>query len=183
MLVRRRTVQGLLAAAALLAACSPSMDWRDWRPDDSGLKAQFPCRPASHARDVMLGSQRVTMTMHACGAAESTFAVAWFDVADAASMEPALEALKAAALHNTDATGQPVQDVPYAVRGATQQRRAGRWQWSGRLPDGQPIVEQLAAFTRGTRVVQATVVARAVGLTPSQRQSVDTFFEALQWPQ
>ena len=42
----------LAAATLTLAACSPALDWRQVRPDDTGVEAMFPCKPLSHARTV-----------------------------------------------------------------------------------------------------------------------------------
>ncbi len=166
---------------ALQQACTPTDDWREMRPDGAQLVAQFPCRPAKQARAVRVGDQSAVMTLHACSTADATYAVGWLDVADPASMEPALESLKAAALANTSARDKQAIELPLQVPGATAQRRAGRWQWQGKLPDDRSIIEQFAAFTRGTRVVQALVLFKATTLTALQQQRADTFFAGLAW--
>ncbi len=166
--------------AVMLGACSPAMNWRDVRPDDSGLVGQMPCRPASHARDIALGGQTLKLTMHACTAQGQTFAIAWGDVANVAHVEGVLLALKQATLANTAASDQPAS-MPLSVRGATAQRVAGRWAWRGMLGSrdqgAESVDTQTALFARGTRVVQASVVGRAI-----QPADADLFLASLHWP-
>jgi hypothetical protein len=190
----------LVALSALpvlwaLAACSPTFNWREVRPDDSGLMTQFPCRPASHAREVTLAEQRVTMTMHACEAGGATYAVAWFDAPTTGHVGQALAALKAAALRNTTGGGEAVplpQTMPYVVAGATPHQQSGAWRWVGRTPKNEPLWVQFSAFARGQRVVQATIT-RVVTKPPlaaasdaaaagADIESTQTFFASLRWP-
>jgi hypothetical protein len=177
-----------------LAACSPTLNWREVRPDDSGLMTQFPCRPASHARDVALADQRVTMTMHACETGGATYAVAWFDAATPGHVGDALLALKAAALRNTAGGGAPVplpQSMPFVVAGATPYQQSGAWRWAGRTPKDEPLLIQFAAFARGQRVVQATITSAVTkplkakagdAAAEANNESTQTFFAALRWP-
>ncbi len=66
--------------------------------------------------------------------------------------------------------------MTHDVAGATPQPGAGRWQWSGRLPDGREVKQQSAVFSRGTRVYQVSVVAPSLdGLR------ADPFFASLRW--
>ena len=37
------------------AACTPTLDWREVRPEASGLVALFPCKPDRHARRAVAG--------------------------------------------------------------------------------------------------------------------------------
>lgn len=177
---RFRLLAGVLLCG-LVCACTPVDQWREMRPDGAGMVAQFPCRPAKYTRSVTVGTQTALMTLHACTISDTTYAVGWFDVADPSHMEPALVALKAAALANVGTNETQSVELPLSVRGATVQRRAGRWQWDGKLPQGERVVEQFAAFTRGTRVVQAAVVVKAAAVTGLHRQRADAFFTALAW--
>jgi hypothetical protein len=179
----------------MLVACSPTLNWREVRPDDSGLMAQFPCRPSSHARDVAVADQRVTMTMHACEAGGSTFAVAWFDAATPGHVGATLSALHSASIRNTsglDGKTPQAQAVPLTVAGATPYQQAGAWRWTGRTPKDEQILIQFAAFARGQRVVQATVTrvetkprkaATSVAAEMDvHSESTQAFFAALRWP-
>lgn len=152
----RLAVTALLAGSALLAACSPVLDWRQLHPDGWGLGVALPCRPASVARQVALAGAPVELLLLACSADGHTFAIASADLADPARVNPALQALGAAALANVQ--GQIDAEQPAAVPGMTPYPGARRWQLTGRLPDGVAVREQVLVFARGLRVFQATVV-------------------------
>lgn len=149
-----------IAAAVATVACSPALDWRSVRPDGSRLVAMFPCKPASHARDVALAGITVRMTMHACRAGDVLYAVTFADLADPARVTPALVELRRAAAGNlgtADAPGDPAR-----VTGMTPNDEARRVSLAGRRPDGSAIREQLAVFAFGTRVYQATVLGERI---------------------
>jgi hypothetical protein len=146
----------LLAGAALLSGCSPALDWRQLRPDGWGLGVSLPCRPADVARQVALAGPPVELRLLACSADGHTFAIASADMADPARVDPALQALGAAALANV--RGRVDAEQPAAVPGMTPWPGARRWQVTGRMPDGTAVREQVLVFAHGLRVFQATVV-------------------------
>lgn len=159
-----------------LAACSPAQDWRQLQPEDSGVALQFPCKPVSHARDVTLAGPPVRMTLHACTAGDdATYALAVADVADPARVGPALQALLDSAAGNVGAATR--RALPLAVRGATPNPLAQRVALDGQRGDGAPVQMQVAVFTKGTRVMQATVLGRRL-----DTDAADTFFDALATP-
>ena len=168
-------MRALFPLAALLVACSPALDWRELRPEDSGAVASFPCKPASHARRVPLGGAPVLLTLHSCQAAEVTWALAVADVGDPARVGAALQALREGAAANIGAG--PGQPLPLAVEGATPQPAAGRLALEGRRTDGQPVRTQVAVFAKGTRVYQAT----AIGSTLPD-EAMEAFFGGLKTP-
>lgn len=165
----------LLCLAGGITACSPTLNWREVRPEGSGAVLMLPCKPDSHARRLQLAGAEVRLTLHACSAGGVVWALGHADVDDPARVAPALAELRASALANIGAAdGSP---LPLAVSGATPNPASGRWTVTGRLPDGRAVQEQLAVFVRGTRVYQATAVGAA--LPP---EAVETFFGALQTP-
>jgi len=164
---------GVLALACVTAACTPALDWRDVRPAGAGLLALFPCKPAVGARRLALGGVAVEMTLYACSAGGSTFAVGFADVGEPQRVDPALAQLWAAAAHNIGSSGSHAA-APLRVDGMTPQPQAGRQAFAGRLGDGQPVDEQVAVFARGTRVFQATMVGPKLDV-----EAVETFFGAL----
>lgn len=159
--------------AVLAAACSPTLDWREVRPAGSTAVALFPCKPASHARRVPLGGPTVEMTLYACSAADATYAVAFADVADPARVGPALDELARAAQAHLG-PGASAASTAASVPGMTPHPRAARWQLQGRLPDGRAVGEQVALFSHGTFVYQATVVGERL-----DAQALDVFFGSL----
>ncbi|MEF7615503.1 hypothetical protein V4F39_16400 [Aquincola sp. MAHUQ-54] len=165
----RRWLAALAAGGAMLAACSPTLNWREVRPEGAEVQALFPCKPSGPTRRVPLGAASVDMTVLACDASDMTFALTIADVHDPAQVGVALDALVAAAAANLRASTAP-QAQPLQVPGATPHAGARRLRIEGRRPDGGRIEAHVALFTRGTRVYQATVL----GPWPVQ-EAVDTF--------
>ena len=150
-----------LCAAALLAACAPALDWRELRPADSGgLMLLMPCKAVAQQRPVVLAGRTLRLVLHACDAGDRTWAVAIADVEDPALVPPALRALRESAAANIGAA--PPAPLPLAVPGATPQPGSGRARFAGRRPDGAGVAIETAVFSRGTLVVQATVLGAAV---------------------
>ena len=161
-----------LAAAGLLAGCTPALDWREVRPAGSQLLLLFPCKPSAQERRVALAGQAVRMTLHACAAGGQTWGLAVADVADPTRVTPALAELGASSAANIGAA--PARPAPFQVRDATPNAGSQRLRLQGNLPDGTQVKMQVAVFTHGTRVFQATVLGEAL-----DTEAVDTFFDAL----
>lgn len=113
--------------------------------------------------------------MLVCSAGDSTYALSFIVVADPARIAPALADLRAIAATNLLA-GEP-RVGPLRIRGMTPNEQAARVSMTGRLPDGAPVIEHAAFFTRGRHVYQATVI----GAKPAA-QAVETFFDGLTFP-
>ncbi|WP_374568418.1 hypothetical protein [Ideonella sp.] len=173
---RRWATLAALAGVALVLGCAPALDWREARIDGAGLAAMFPCRPVAQSRQIDLAGVAVTMTMHACEAADGTFAVSVADVKDPAAVGPVLSALKQASLAKLGRPVEPVAVADWRLAGATPQPAAGRWRLSSQRPDGAPLSVDTAVFARGTWVVQATVIGRQ----PDPKVN-SPFFEGLQF--
>ncbi|MBX3636356.1 MAG: hypothetical protein KF683_13385 [Rubrivivax sp.] len=167
-----------LAAACMLAACSPALDWRDVRPEGSGLVLQMPCRPGAVERTLALAGAAQRVVLHSCMADGLTWGLAVADVGDPARVAPALQAWRDAAAANIAAApATPADTMPLRVPGATPSAAAGRWQLQGRRPDGVAVQMQLALFTRGTSVLQATVLGPQV-----PAEAAEQFFGSLRFP-
>jgi hypothetical protein len=164
----------VLPMAALLAACSPALDWRDVRPEGSGLVLTMPCRSKPQVRTVHLVGQPVQMTLQACTAAELTWGIAFADVGDPARVAPALDALHAAAAQNLGAARATT--LPFALAGATPNEPHRRSAFDGKLPGGAAAQEQVAVFARGTRVYQVTVLGPRL-----PADAVEAFFSSLRF--
>lgn len=156
----------------LLCACAPALDWRRVRPAGFEIEAMFPCRPATLSREVDVAQRRVEMTMFACAAAGTTYAVGTLTLNDARDVGTALDALRESAARNVDAAPATAQALQ--VPGMTPYPQATRITFSGRRPDGTAVVGTLAVFARGLRVYQAMVV----GDRPDA-EAVSVFFAAL----
>ena len=160
-----------MVAAAV--ACSPTLDWRELRPEGSQAHLLFPCKPASQARSVTLAGSKVEMSMFACTAANTVYALSFADVADPGRVGPALDELAAAAQAHVQASSNAASQ-PLFVSGMTPAPQAAQWLLKGQMPDGRAVVERLALFSRGTRVYQATMLGATL-----DAQAEETFFGAL----
>jgi hypothetical protein len=168
---------GFAPALALLglglSACAPALDWREVRPVGSRAQLMFPCRPASHARVVALAGTTVEMTMHACSAGDTVFALSFADLKDPALVGAALDELGRALqshLRSSDAAASQAVTVP----GMTPHPRAAQWRLAGQLPDGRAVQERAALFSHGTVVYQAAMLGPRL-----DAQAQDMFFGAL----
>lgn len=167
---------GLLAllASALLAACSPTFDWREARFEGSTLVAMFPCRPDHHERPVELAGRRTTMQMNACATGGATFAVSVVELGDPTLAAAAQRQLRAIAVANVQ--GDAPQAVPWRLAGTTPNSETTRLSTRGRLPDGAAVVEHAAFFTQGLKVYQASVIGDA-----PNPEALETFFAGLKF--
>ena len=161
----------VVTALSAVTACSPTLDWRQWRPEGSGVEMMLPCKPVSQVRNVRLAGQAVRLSLHACSAGGQTWALAFADLTDPAQVGPALNGLQAAALVNVG--GAQVQAVPWVLAGATPHVESGRLRFQGRLPDGRAVQEDVAVFAVGTRVLQATAIGETL-----PAEAVDSFFQS-----
>lgn len=173
----RRRASGMVVilagvSALALGACSPTLDWREVRPDGSGLTLLFPCRPGSHAREVRVGGGVLPMTLYACEAGGATFALGQIDVTEPSEVNATLAALRAAASDNLQAQASAMRAFP--VPGATASDAAGRVDATGRLPGGDAGELSAVFFARGTRLFQATVLGRRL-----DQEAVETYFSGL----
>ena len=167
-----RSPRSLLLIAALLCACSPTLDWRQMTPPGLGVQVLFPCRPASLTRDVPVLHGRSPIVMYACSAAGSTYALSKLALSDVRDVTAAIDASLEAASRNLRTS--PGRAQPFEVPGMTPNPHAGRLTLNGRRPDGSAVTEHRLVFAQGARVYQASVVGDA----PDQA-AVSTFFSGL----
>ena len=162
-------------AALLIAGCSPTLDWREFVPEGSGISASFPCRPDRHARPVAMAGATVRLEMLVCSAGDATYALSFLDSPDAGRVSALLDDWRAITVRNVQ--GAAPQLAPVNVPGMTPNARATRLVVAGRLPDGSAVQQHAAFFAHGLRVYAATVI----GAKP-QAAAVETFFSALRFP-
>ncbi len=170
--MRASVLSGVLAG--MLSACSPTLDWRQARPEGSGVTMLFPCRPAHVERSVRVGNDTLVMHLHSCSASGATFSLAMADAALADRVAPLLAALRSLAIANVGGNASAASSAP--VAGATPNAQAGRVRIDGRSPDGRAVVEHAAFFSRGVTLLQATVLTID---KPVDTETLDTFFDAL----
>jgi hypothetical protein len=159
----------------LYAACAPTLNWREIRPEGSGAIALFPCKPSSHVRTVRLGPTSAPMALYACTAGGVTYALAHAELGDPHMVEPALTELRASTAANLGAVAQA--DGALQVPGMTPNAKAGRVRMEGKLPSGEAAQAAAGFFVKGTRVFQVTVVGPKL-----DAQALETYLGGLKLP-
>lgn len=140
-----RVAAALLALLALVSACSPSLDWRELRPDGAGVLALFPCKPEVERRE------QARMGLAVCKAAGKSFSLTWAELDDPAQVAPALQQMRESLTARLQARAAPAQAVQ--IKGMTPNPQA--------LQQGLQAEQQqarVAVFARGMWVYQAVML-------------------------
>ena len=148
-----------LLVLGVLAACTPTFDWREVKLAGSDVTMLFPCRPEHNERMMAASGEPRPTHLHVCRAGGITFSLMFGELAEPSQVTGALASLRAAAIANIAGTST-VQ--PWQQAGATPNSQSARLRIEGRLPDGRPVVEHAAFFVRGLMLYQATVLGDAV---------------------
>lgn len=161
----------LLIATALLAACSPTLNWREVRPEGTRLALLLPCKPDKAQKNVPLGGPATPLSMLGCDAGGATFAVAVVQLGDAAQAGPVLAQWQNLTLANMKAG--PAQVSPLKLPGAAD---AILVKAQGQRADGTAVSGQAAYFAQGAQAFQ--VVLYADRIAP---EVAETFFSSLKF--
>ncbi len=187
------TAAAVMFVAFALAACSPAFNWREVRPDNSGLSLLFPCKPEKAEKMVPLGGPPTNLVLLGCDTGGATFAVAMAEMGDIAKVPAVLtqwqnltlanmkaplipaaaaSALSAQAVHAV----LPTQRILIKVPGADLLSPPVLLKASGQRPDGAGVTGHAAYFSRGTQVFQVVLYADKV-----QPEVSETFFSSLKF--
>ncbi len=148
---------GAAVVVCLIAACTPTFNWRDVRPDETRLGLLMPCKPDKAEKVVSLGGRPTPLRLLGCDAGGATFAVAMADLDDAARAADVLTQWQSLTLANMKA-GAP-QVMPLVLKGAALLPAPVLVKAQGRRADGTAVSGQAAYFAQGTQVFQAVVYA------------------------
>lgn len=167
----------LVALAALavlpLAACSPSLNWREVRPEGTDLVLMFPCKPEQQTRALEAPGAPTTarMGLARCEAAELGFSLSWSDVPDPAQLTPSLKQMREAVVAGLK--------LPVAESEALQLAGMTPSPEAQVLALGQPGAKgshgRVAVFARGLRVYQLMMLGPR-----EDRPAWDGFLSSLQ---
>ena len=169
------------AMLLLLAACNPTFNWREVRPDNTALSLLLPCKPDKAEKTVPLGGQPVALRMLGCDAGDATFAVAVADIGDASRAEAVLAQWQALTLANMKAgpvgTGTGATQVSsFRPSGMTGGAPALLVKSSGQRADGRAVAGQAAYFSRGSQLFQVVLYAGVMNA-----EVAETFFSSLKF--
>jgi hypothetical protein len=155
-------------AAALLglAACSPTLNWREVRADPTALKAMLPCKPDKGARKVPMGGREVELKVIGCDTGGATFAILYGDVVDPLRSGQVLAQWETATLANMRSA--KARDEPFLPRGAMALPQSVRVSAAGQRADGSAVESQAAYFARGSQVFQAVIYADRIAPEASE---------------
>ncbi|MFI5443985.1 hypothetical protein ACHMXK_01735 [Polaromonas sp. UC242_47] len=157
----------LLAALLALAACSPTFNWREVRPENTRLSLLLPCKPDKAQKTVPLGGQTAQLSMLGCDAGGATFAVAVADMGDAAHTGAALAQWQSLTLANMKAGpvgsgAGATQVLPFKAPGLAPGLQAVLVKAQGRRADGSAVSGQAVYFVQGAQVFQVVLYASQV---------------------
>lgn len=157
-------------AAAMLAGCSPTYNWRDYTSADGAFRVLFPAKPATHTRGIDLGGIKVDMTMTAAEVEGTTFAVATAVAPDAALAQATLPAMRQALLRNIGAGDSIDPNAALPGAAALDVDAVGK---GNRGP-----VRLVGRFVaKGPRVYQVIVMGKPGAMPPEQTEQFLSSFK------
>jgi hypothetical protein len=171
--LRRLACIALLGA--LLAACSPSLNWRQVRPDGVDMTLLLPCKPDRASKTVPLGGRSTRLSMTGCEAGGAMYALAVAELDDASQAASVLAQWQTLTLGHMRATTSTQRPAP--VPGADAQPGPTLVSARGTHPDGQAVEGQALYFARGARVFQAVIYAPRI-----DADAAETFLGSLKLP-
>lgn len=161
----------LLLAVFLLAACSPTYNWREVRGEDAPFTVLLPAKPASHSRELQINGQQLTMHMTAARVEDATFAVGVVQVLEQAEVAATLDAMRGALLNNIDGSLLSERALPPPA-GIANASAPLEFLALGKAHNGQAIHMHARLAARERWVYQVVAVANADSLGP---EVVETF--------
>ena len=167
--------------AALLAGCTPSLNWREVGLPPTGVAALLPCKPDHAERSVPLGGVPTELAVSGCEAGGATFALMAAKLPAGRAPDEVLAGWQQATLANMQAGGEvrrtdfrPPRGLPLA--------HAQRIAAEGRQAGGQPVAAQ-AVWTARAAEGGGTELLHAVMYAPRPQPEVaDAFFAGIRWP-
>ncbi|WP_074300918.1 hypothetical protein [Paraburkholderia phenazinium] len=167
----------MLAVGGLLAACSPTYDWRTVMNNDNGYTVDLPAKPGNDARQIDVGGTSMQMAMQTAEAGKAVFAVGTLMLPsdDPQTQRTALDFLRTGLARNVGAApdARPVQ-IPLAAGGQVPGLEMTLSGKAGEQKETRTIYARLVAH--GRHVYQAAIIASE----PLPQEQVDQFFQSFQ---
>lgn len=176
---------GALAGLALLAACSPRLNWREVRPPDAGFVVALPDKPQTVTREITFehpgGAVRADMTMVSTGVGATLFAVGTVRLPSHAVEPPAALAATLAWFRDGlarnlrgTATGAARAQAPAGL-GVRALRAAEAFSVKGQAGDGRAARLAARLYVADDRLFQLVAIGAEGEIPP---QALDTFFDS-----
>jgi hypothetical protein len=167
-------------AAAMLSACSPTFNWRDYSSPDAPYRVMFPAKPATYTRKVDVDGMQVNMTMTAAEVENTMFAVGSAEAPDAARAQAALQAMKTALVRNINGTvtSEKAAAASATSDGSTTQSAAIDVEATG-TRSGAPVRLIGHFVSRDKRFYQVVVMGKPAAVAPEQTDQFLSSFKLL----
>jgi len=155
-----RKATALLAAGWLLAACSPTYDWRTIMNNDNGYTVDLPAKPTTDQREINIGGTPMNMSMQIAEADHAVFAVGTVMLPsdDPQVQRTALDYLRSGLAHNLGSEPDShITEIPLAAGGQVQ---GMEMTFSGQAgPKHETRIMHARLVAKGRHVYQAAVIA------------------------
>jgi hypothetical protein len=170
----------LMAACALLAACSPRFDWREVRPAEQRYVVAMPDKPQTAQREVELPGARVPMTMTSTGVGATLFAVGVAQLpaplAEPVNVAATVALFRDGLLRNVGAAAPQLKPATLATPAGRSLRHGEALTAAGRVDaNGRKTVLAARFFVIDDRLYQVVALGSDGELAPAV---LDTFFDS-----
>lgn len=156
------TARWWMPVVLVVAACSPSLNWRN--TSLGSLVFSLPCKPDKAQRVVTLAGRQVPLEMQGCEAGGALFAISRLQVDDATAVPDVLQAWRSSALLALRADDATARSVPAPRLSGVPGLATAPWlQASGQRPQGGAVQGQLAWLVLGRDVYHLAVYADRLG--------------------
>jgi hypothetical protein len=159
-----------LLGVALLAACTPSLNWREVKVRNATLVATLPCKPDEATRLASIGPMTVNLEMTGCEASGALFAIGRAQLSPQTSAPEVAQLWRASTLQKVGAaSGQEPRWAtgPDIVPLITLSAEAKR-------PEGGLLQVQSLWFARDGSIFQAVIYGSAIS-----SEMTEAFFSGL----
>jgi len=165
-------------AALLLAACSPTLNWREVPLAPGTSVALLPCKPDHATRSVPLGGVPTELDVAGCEAGGATFAVMVATLPEGRAPDEVLAGWQQATLANMQAAAASAR-TPFRPAGGLPLAHAERLVAQGQGADGKAVAAE-AVWTARAVEGGGTELLHAVMYAPRPQPEVaDAFFAGL----
>ncbi|MCU0805491.1 MAG: hypothetical protein MUF79_10445 [Burkholderiales bacterium] len=156
----------IIVFAAIAAACSPALDWREFSWREGGFAVLLPGKPRSESRPLVIDGVEVTMRMFSVRAEGLAFGVGYADFPPGGGAEAQarrIAATRDALVANIDGRLTAQGDV------ALERHRGIDFRATGRVRDTDYFVAG-RVYAAGDRLYQLAVVGRADAATTADAE-------------
>jgi hypothetical protein len=169
-----------ILGAALLAACNPTYNWRDYSSPDAPFRVMFPDKPSVHKRRIDVGGMQVDMTMTAVDVDGTTFAVGSAEAPDAARAAAAVGAMRTALVRNISATVTKEKSSAAATASGTKSTQTTSIDIEAKGTQKGAPMKLVGHFeARDKRFYQVIVMGKEKSLSPEQTDQFISSFKLL----